>query len=158
MSVPVTGEAWTDRQGGNFLVTPGGGWDWLSLQLSDRSEVMLYVLRTADGEVTPSYGTLIQPDGTSRPLPPGAAQVTALGHWQSPHTGSVYPSGWSIVLPEQGLALRAEPVVADQELDTTASTGTIYWEGEVDLTGVSHGTPVTGRGYLELTGYATIRP
>ncbi len=154
----VTGEAWKDRQWGNFLASQGGGWDWLSLQLSDRSELMLFILRGSNGAVTPSYGTLIQPDGTTRSLPPGAAQVTVLGHWQSPHTGTVYPSGWSVVLPEQGLALRAEPVLADQELDTTASTGTVYWEGEVDLTGASHGKTVTGKGYVELTGYAASGP
>jgi predicted secreted hydrolase len=38
----------------------------------------------------------------------------------------------------------------DQELDSRASTGTIYWEGAVRA--FESGREV-GRGYLELTGY-----
>ena len=38
----------------------------------------------------------------------------------------------------------------DQELDSRASTGTIYWEG---LARVTQDGREVGRGYLELTGY-----
>ena len=40
----------------------------------------------------------------------------------------------------------------DQELDSSASTGAIYWEGLSDLHDAA-GQSV-GRGYLEMTGYA----
>ena len=40
----------------------------------------------------------------------------------------------------------------NQELDSRASTGAIYWEGLSDLFDVQ-GRHV-GRGYLEMTGYA----
>ena len=40
----------------------------------------------------------------------------------------------------------------DQELDSRASTGTIYWEG-LSLLLDDRGKRV-GRGYLEMTGYA----
>ena len=43
-------------------------------------------------------------------------------------------------------------VIDDQELDSRASTGAIYWEGLSDLFD-SNGRRV-GRGYLEMTGYA----
>ena len=43
-----------------------------------------------------------------------------------------------------------EPLLDDQELDSRASTGTIYWEGAVRA---SAGGREAGRGYLELTGY-----
>ena len=43
-----------------------------------------------------------------------------------------------------------EPLMDDQELDSRASTGTIYWEGAVRA--IRAGREV-GRGYLELTGY-----
>jgi predicted secreted hydrolase len=43
-----------------------------------------------------------------------------------------------------------EPLLDDQELDSRASTGVIYWEGAVSaIEGGRH----VGRGYLELTGY-----
>ncbi|HVC32998.1 MAG TPA: lipocalin family protein, partial [Chloroflexota bacterium] len=47
-----------------------------------------------------------------------------------------------------------QPVLRDQELDTRASTGQIYWEGEVTIQGQDQGRPVSGQGYVELTGYA----
>ena len=43
-------------------------------------------------------------------------------------------------------------VIAPQELDSRASTGTVYWEGLSDL--FDSNGKVVGRGYLEMTGYA----
>jgi predicted secreted hydrolase len=39
----------------------------------------------------------------------------------------------------------------DQELDSRASTGAVYWEGASEL---FEGGQRVGRGYLEMTGYA----
>ena len=41
-------------------------------------------------------------------------------------------------------------MIADQELFTTVR----YWEGAVDVTGEAGDKVITGRGYVELTGYA----
>jgi predicted secreted hydrolase len=49
-----------------------------------------------------------------------------------------------------GLDLELEPLMDDQELDSRASTGTIYWEGAVRARA---GGKLQGYGYLELTGY-----
>jgi predicted secreted hydrolase len=40
----------------------------------------------------------------------------------------------------------------DQELDSRASTGAIYWEGLSEL--LDAGGRSVGSGYLEMTGYA----
>lgn len=156
VSLPVRGEAWKDRQWGNFLTVSGAGsgWDWFSLQLDDGSELMLFLLRGAFGEVSPSYGTVISPDGQSRTLAPNEARVQPTSHWTSPHTHATYPQSWTITLPGRGLVLSVRPVIPDQELDTTQTTGQIYWEGEVEVTGTSDGMMVSGQGYVELTGYA----
>ena len=45
-----------------------------------------------------------------------------------------------------------KPLFDDQELDSRASSGAIYWEGAVT---VFDGARRVGRGYLELTGYAS---
>jgi len=58
---------------------------------------------------------------------------------------------WRIVTPAGSFELRAR--LDAQELDSRASTGTIYWEGLSDLFDTA-GRRV-GRGYLELTGYAS---
>ena len=53
-------------------------------------------------------------------------------------------------MPTRRLALRIVPVIPDQELFTTVR----YWEGAVDVEGEHDGRLLTGRGYVELTGYA----
>ena len=42
------------------------------------------------------------------------------------------------------------PLMYDQESDSRATTGAVYWEGAVEARAA--GRPI-GRGYLELTGY-----
>ena len=39
--------------------------------------------------------------------------------------------------------------IADQEMDVQF----VYWEGMVRAEGTMGGAPVSGRGYVELTGY-----
>jgi predicted secreted hydrolase len=52
--------------------------------------------------------------------------------------------------------LRLIPLLEDQEVDARASTGGYYWEGAVRLIDGDHSeAPEIGRGYLELTGYAS---
>jgi predicted secreted hydrolase len=46
--------------------------------------------------------------------------------------------------------LTIKPYLADQELNVSF----IYWEGAVQISGQAGGKPVTGSGYVELTGYA----
>jgi predicted secreted hydrolase len=147
---PVTGLAWMDHQWGNFIVPSAsiGGWDWYSLQLDDRSELMLYVLRGPTD--SPVFGSLVHPDGQVEEVDPSAVHAEPLGHWTSPHTGAVYPSGWHITFPGHDLVLT--PQLQDQELYfPEAPPGSVptYWEGAVSITGST-----TGQGYVELTGYA----
>jgi len=80
-----------------------------------------------------------------------------LRHWRSPRTGIEYPVEWAVTVAERRYRLR--PLMDDQELDSRASTGAIYWEGAVRLHAGGEGTapeegPELGRGYLEMTGYA----
>ena len=55
------------------------------------------------------------------------------------------------------LDVTVTPELADQELNTVESTGVIYWEGANAVVGTLGGRPITGRSYVELTGYATLR-
>jgi predicted secreted hydrolase len=45
------------------------------------------------------------------------------------------------------------PVIPNAELDTRQSTSVIYWEGDCTITGTKGVGPITGSGYVELTGY-----
>ncbi len=151
----VTGESWMDHEFGTSFLEPGQrGWDWLSLQLSDGRELMLYQLRRDDGSRDPrSSGTLVGTDGRATHL--GTNDFTLVpgqGRFKSAN-GAAYPVEWAITIPSQQLALRITTPLNDQELALERSTGVAYWEGVIDVSGARSGQPITGSGYLEMTGY-----
>lgn len=152
----VTGDSWMDREFSSSQLAPHqAGWDWFALQLDDGAEIMLYHLRLVEGGLDPaSSGTYIDPQGHTRHLTLADFQVTALSHWRSPASGARYPAAWKIRLPALGYELTLTPTLPDQELRTTVSTRITYWEGQVRVAGQRLDLPVTGRGYVELTGYA----
>jgi predicted secreted hydrolase len=150
------GTSWMDHEfGSGDLGTDQVGWDWFSVQLADRTELMFYLLRRADGGPDPiSSGTWIAPDGGARPLSLSDVTIEALDHWTSPESGAVYPSRWKVTVPSSDLVLTLTPRLAAQELMTARSTGITYWEGAVQVSGTRGGRPIAGLGYVELTGYA----
>ena len=150
----VHGEAWFDHQWGNFIAVGAGGWDWFAVNLADRSDLMLSLVRDTSGRYPLVYGTLVHPDGTYEPLDRAQFTVAVTAHWTSPKTGITYPAGWTITLPSRDITIRLRPTVADQELDTRATTGVVYWEGSQVVTATVNGTPMGGQAYVELTGYA----
>jgi predicted secreted hydrolase len=157
-TLAVSGSAWLDREWStSALGEDMVGWDWFALQLSDGWDLMIYRLRRADGSATPeSAGVLVDPDGGTVPLAWGTdVTVDAVGTWTSPLDGARYPSGWRLAVPARGWSLAVEPRLPDQELDLSFR----YWEGAVSVEGTGEaGRPVSGRGYVELTGYAGAAP
>lgn len=148
----VEGESWFDHEWSTSALGPQAvGWDWFSLQLSDGREVMLFSIRRQDGTAEPvSGGTLVDPEGRTRRLGAGDFRVEVESRWQSPESKAVYPSRWAVTIPSAGTHLRVEPWLEDQEMRTSFT----YWEGAVRVTGTQGGAPLTGHGYVELTGYA----
>jgi predicted secreted hydrolase len=135
------------------------GWDWFSLQLDDGSGLMFFQIRrdgaggaVASGDqIDPaSSGTFIFPNGSTKSLASGDWQLEVLDRWTSPHSGAEYPAGWRITIPELELELNGRPLLDDQELNVS----TTYWEGATAFEGQRGGEALTGRGYVELTGYA----
>jgi predicted secreted hydrolase len=150
--MPVRGQAWFDKQWGDFLIL-GGGWDWFSAQLDDGSEIMLNHLRDEAGAVVGVWGSYVEPGGRARPLGREDFTIEPTGRWTSPHSGGVYPMGWAVTLREPGYRLTFRPLLEDQEL-LSEGHGPTYWEGAVDISGDRAGQPVSGQGYVEMTGYA----
>jgi predicted secreted hydrolase len=150
----VDGISWMDHEfGSDELQADQVGWDWFSIQLDDRRELMLYLLRRRDGSVSAeSSGSLIDAGGRVTYLARGAFVVGATGVWKSPHTGGVYPSGWRVRVASAGVDVLLAPVLLDQELANTVG-GVSYWEGAVDARDAASGRAL-GVGYVELTGYA----
>jgi predicted secreted hydrolase len=152
-SFRVRGESWFDHEWATNQLAPGQvGWDWLSVQLDDGTELMLYRMRLENGEPdSASSGTFDAADGTTTHLPLATFQMSPIAFWQSDATTAKYPIGWKIDVPGESLHLTVRAALANQEL---ALLPLAYWEGAIEVEGTRAGKPINGRGYLELTGYA----
>lgn len=149
----VSGLAWKDHEFSTGVLDEGQiGWDWFSLQFEDGAALMLFQLRETNGDVSPaSSGTFIDADGATLALQHTDFDILVTHRWRSPRTGGDYPAGWQIRLNRPACTLTLQPWMSDQEVHFPAVT---YWEGAVRFEGVCQGQPVSGNGYVELTGYA----
>ena len=147
----VSGLSWLDREwSSSQLSGERVGWDWFALQLSDGRDIMYGVLRPRDETASEfQLGTVVEADGSYRSIDPGEVQLDVLDRWQSPR-GGTYPSRWRLRMPEEGIDIEITPYISNQELDAIVR----YWEGAVKFEGTADSEPISGSGYVELTGYA----
>jgi predicted secreted hydrolase len=152
----VRGLTWMDHEfGSNQLRDDQVGWDWFSIQLDNQTELMLYLIRRKDGSPDPySSGTLVKPDGTTKHLLLKDFTIEVLDRWKSRKSGATYPMKWKVLIPAEEIALEIAPAFQDQELVTNRSTRVTYWEGAARIKGTIQNRPLTGNGYVEMTGYA----
>ena len=156
-TLAVNGTAWFDHQWGDFISVGASGWDWFAINLDDGTDITVSLVRAADGSDPLVYGTLVDAAGATRHLGADDVDVEATGEWTSLATGITWPAGWSVTLPGEDLVIRLEPSVPQQELDTRATTGVVYWEGSQRVAATRAGSPLGGEAYVELTGYAAGR-
>jgi predicted secreted hydrolase len=147
----VTGSAWMDHEWFTNQLAPNQrGWDWFSIQLDDRTELMLFQLRLMDGGIDPySSGTFVARDGRATHLKLSDFELRPLAWWTSPKTGAKYPIRWRVAVPRLKINLECAAALPEQELVGEGEASPTYWEGAVVYSGTH-----TGRGYLEMTGYA----
>lgn len=145
----VRGTAWLDHEwSSEYLAAEANGWDWVGINFDDGSALMAFRIRRADGTDYWTGGAIRDASGASRALDRGAVRFTPQKYWRSPRTDITYPVAFRV---EAGpLDITLTPLLDDQELDSRASVGTVYWEGAVRAFA---GGRQVGRGYLELTGY-----
>lgn len=152
----VKGTSWMDHEFSTDALAPNeSGWDWLSIQLEDKSELMLYRLRQKDGSADPySSGTYIDRQGRTTYLSSCDFVMQPLGGtWVSPNSHARYPLGWRVTIPQLALDVHIRTPMQAQELAGKTRLSPSYWEGAVDISGRRGTAPVTGVGYLEMTGY-----
>lgn len=154
--ISVSGQSWMDHEfGSSFLEKGQMGWDWMSLQLDDGTDLMLYRFRRNDStRDTHSNGTIVYSDGRNFAIPFDRFEMEPIETWRSSRSGGEYPVRWRVSVPEREIEIEVRAVISDQEMRTGESTGVTYWEGSVEIDGTQRGRPVRGRGYLEMTGYA----
>lgn len=148
----VDGLSWMDHEWSTSALGPHAqGWDWFALQLSDQRDVMLFQIRNNDGSIDPaSGGTLVLADGSTRTFSLSAMHIQVLQRWRSPQSGAEYPVRWYVTIPQWAINLVVTAQIDNQENRTSV----VYWEGAVNIQGLDGNQPVTGAGYVELTGYS----
>ena len=150
----VEGAAWMDHEWFTHQLEPTqAGWDWLSAQLDDGSELMLFQLRDRDGSIDPnSAGTYVDSKGRARHLRRADFSLQPLEFWTSTKTKARYPIRWRVSVPGLSIAMECTAALPNQEL-VSERGGTNYWEGAVRYSGSASGV-----GYLEMTGYDKAGP
>jgi predicted secreted hydrolase len=152
--VPVQGTAWLDHEWSQALLDPQAvGWDWIGMNLFDGSALTAFQLRNKAGNVFWDGGSFRHPSMGATPyvFSRGEVLFQPVRHWTSPLTRARYPVEWRVRTAADFYTVKA--IIDPQELDSRASTGAVYWEGLSELFD-SQGRLV-GRGYLEMTGYAS---
>lgn len=152
----VSGLAWMDHEFFTHQLAQGQvGWDWLSIQLEDKTELMLFHIRRQDGSLDPfSAGTYVDAQGKSTHL--RAQDFTLEPHgesWTSSATHAAYPIAWKISVPKLGIELEQYTKLPPQEITANSDFVPSYWEGAVSFEGRLGNSPLVGVGYLEMTGY-----
>ena len=152
----VSGTSWMDHEFfTRQLDSSQTGWDWLSLQFADNTELMLFHIRRKDGSIDPySAGTYVDALGKTTHLRASDFTLQPLAEtWTSPVTHATYPVQWKIAVPKLALEFEAKTPLASQELAGNAKFLPNYWEGAIAITGSRNAKPLSGLGYLEMTGY-----
>ncbi len=150
-ALEVTGLAWLDHEWSEALLHPDAvGWDWIGMNLLDGSALTAFRLRSKTGRTLWDGGSFRPRAGGVYVFSPGEVMFSPQRFWKSPMSLASYPVEWIVRTPADFYTVRA--VIDNQELDSRASTGAIYWEGLSELRD-SNGR-LAGHGYLEMTGYA----
>jgi predicted secreted hydrolase len=155
-TIDVRGTSWMDHEFfTHSMEAEQVGWDWLSVQLEDDTELMLYQFRRKDGSTDPfSSGTYVDAKGEAVHLTAADFRLVATGEtWTSEVTGARYPVAWRMEIPRLGLKLAATTRLKSQELAGGNKIAPSYWEGSIGIDGTRGDAKVRGVGYLEMTGY-----
>lgn len=129
------------------------GWDWLSAQLDDGTDLSVYPLTYAyRGESAGNWSVMSDPSGNRSGHTD--ALFEHLEHWQSTQTFFHYPVRWRVVIPSADVFLDVRAAFKDQEFMTLISKPS-FWEGRVEVEGTVRGRPVRGIGFVERSGFAS---
>ncbi len=152
----VTGQSWMDHEiSSSQLGADQIGWDWASIQLDDGRELMIYLLRKADGTFS-QWSRLywINEDSKTSALESHQFQWKPTKEWTSPETGATYPTHIQLTVPDsktgKEVTLHLNPLALNQEMIGKLG-GINYWEGACDV--LDENKNPIGKAYIELTGY-----
>jgi predicted secreted hydrolase len=142
--------AWLDHEWSEEVLPTGAeGWDWIGINLFDGGALTAFRVRSKGGSTLWDGGSF-RSGSTLYIFKPGEVIFRPLRTWRSPNSRASYPVEWMVRTPADFYTVKA--VLDNQELDSSNSTGAIYWEGLCEVWDSNN--HMVGRGYLEMTGYA----
>jgi predicted secreted hydrolase len=147
----LSGIAWLDHEWSSAALAPtAAGWDWIGMNLDDGSALAAFQIRTQQAGQPPvqTYASIREASGRVQLIAAAEVRFTPLRYWNSARHRTAWPVTQRIQIGDRIFETR--PLMDDQELDSSLTTGAVYWEGASQL--LEAGRPV-GRGYLEMTGY-----
>lgn len=163
----TTGSAWYDHEFDRVKVHEGWegrvvkeatqigrgsfGWNWVALQLSNGFDITGdTIVDKRDGRVVDNRILVVSPDSVRSEYLD--IELTPLNQWVSLRTAAEWPTSWRLSVPAAQIELQLDAIADDQEFITLIG-GPAYWEGRVRISGVFHGEPVTGNGFIERTSF-----
>ncbi len=159
-TVPVTsGTGWYDHEFGGHrdpdqTINDEVAWTWCAVQLDDGRDLSAYIMvDERDDSVMGQRALVIDVDG-QRTEHLGLS-FEPLDSWVSTRTFNTYNSRWSLKVPDARIELALDGAFADQEFVTLVSKPA-FWEGSCKITGTIDGKAVSGRGWVERSGYHTL--
>jgi predicted secreted hydrolase len=145
----VDGLSWFDREWSSGSLSKNQvGWDWFSIQLSDGTDIMFFKLRDKSGNTDFAKGTIIYPFSGSKNLGSEDVKIRTINYFKT-KDGVKYPSEWELEIPNESIKLKIKTQIPDQELKLAVR----YYEGSINISGSYKNNPISGNGYIEMTGY-----
>ncbi len=145
----VKGTVWLDHQWGEWDLF-NDKWTWLSIQLSDSTEIMVFDFKNIMSSERIAFAGLV--DKGSRTVMLKKLRLVPVKYWKSPVSGKKYAVEWKLFLPERKIALNIRAFFPEQEMTDPRTPP--YYEGAC----IAHGTvgrrEVTGRAYLEIADFS----
>ncbi len=163
--VELTGTAWYDHEFGRSIhaekkdyeakLEIDTAWNWISGQLDNGCEfTAAHLVSTIDDAVEDSCLIVIDEKGTRHRIVDFSLESVG-PDWTSMRTFQDYPLEWRLTSPLIGLDLNARACFSAQEFPTLISKQS-FWEGRVEIEGNLFGKPVSGTGFVEVTGHNTM--
>ena len=160
------GQGWYDHEFGGFRsgteeerqLKPGSdqeiSWNWIAVQLDNGMDLTAYSL--VDSETEESVGQyVVLSDEKGVQTTVHDFEFSPAGEWTSTRTFNTYPTRWTVNVPALDVRLEVEAAFADQEFITLLSKPA-FWEGRIEAIGTMAGKPVSGKGWVERSGFAVI--
>lgn len=156
----VSGSGWYDHEFGERHGTSGRAdakviWNWVSGQLDNGYDVTAYDLIDKSNPAK-SHGRwviVIDPSGERHSFTD--FEFEASDSWTSTRTFNEYPTRYRLAVERADLFLDIVTDFPAQEIMTLISPPA-FWEGRVTISGSHRGKPVSGRGFIERSGFSVV--